>query len=566
LAVGQLRAHPQGTRITIEVRVGDGARSNDWIISPKRLLEESDRDPVQISRIKAGKDDLKISVENAGPQTRVHVIGTRYLPGHSVFYELGREGLSSPRATFLSTARSAYVSGRDLGDEYRYILERKQSVKFPGNTLTRPGLLLNPWAVRSTETGVAVAAAGGEYDAEGAASMSAPAPCAKPQPAPGMAERSFASVDFLARPAAVLANLKPAPDGTVTVSRETLGASTQVRIIVVDPSRTLTRDHFLPEVTTDHRDLRLKLGLDPLGHFTEKKEVALLDAGRKIDIADLTATKLETYDTLARVFGLYRTLSGLAQLDAFEFILRWPKMTEDEKRAKYGEFACHELHFFLSKKDPDFFRKVVQPYLRNKKDKTFMDRYLVEDDLSDFRRPWEFGRLNILERILLGRRIDDEHDPVGRHAGDRCDLLPIDLARDEFLFDTALKGKALEAGDELGLAAATDGSREDGGRGRAFGGGGMGAMRSMAAPASTAPAEMDEVSFAAADRDDATRAVAKKSAAAGPSRSRAAAGKMKKDLRRREQRASSTARSTRPRNGPRTTTTSASSRSRDPTW
>ncbi|RPH48404.1 MAG: hypothetical protein EHM91_04370, partial [Planctomycetota bacterium] len=166
-------------RVTIEVRVGDGARSNDWVISPKRMLEESDRDPVQISRIKAGKDDLKISVENAGPHTRVHVIGTRYLPGHSAFSELGREGLTSPRATFLSTARSAYVSGRDLGDEYRYILERKQSVKFPGNTLTRPGLLLNPWAVRSTETGVAVAAAGGEYDAEGAASMSAPAPCAE---------------------------------------------------------------------------------------------------------------------------------------------------------------------------------------------------------------------------------------------------------------------------------------------------------------------------------------------------------------------------------------------------
>src|SRR6185295_10867741 len=172
-------------------------------------------------------------------------------------------------------------------------------------------------------------------------------------------------------------------------------------------------------------------------------------------IADLTATKLETYDTLARVFGLYRTVSGLASLDSFEFLLRWPKLSDDEKRAKYSEFACHELHFFLSKKDPDFFRKVVQPYLRNKKDKTFMDRYLLEEPLSSFRRPWEFARLNIVERILLGRRIAEEGDPVARHAGDRCDLLPIDLVRDKFLFDTALKGKSLEAGDEMGLQAAT---------------------------------------------------------------------------------------------------------------
>jgi hypothetical protein len=534
LASGDYELYLKEPRVTIEIRIGKGARSNDWIVSPKRMLEESDPDPVQISRIKAGKDEIKVTVENAGPRTRVHVLGTRYLPGHSAFYELGREGLPSPRAVFLSTARSAYVSGRDLGDEYRYILERKQSVKFPGSTLPRPGLLLNPWAVRSTETGVAVAAAGGEYGAEGAPETSASAPCAEPMPAPEMAARAFASLDFLARPAAVLANLRPDKDGTVTVSRDALGSANQVRIVVVDPGRTLTRDLFLPEVMTDHRDLRLKLGLDPLGHFTEKKEVVLLEAGQKIDIADLTATKLETYDTLARVFGLYRTLSGLAALDAFEFLLRWPKLTDDEKRAKYSEFACHELHFFLSKKDPDFFRKVVQPYLRNKKDKTFMDRYLIEDDLSTYRRPWEFGRLNIVERILLGRRIDDERDPVGRHAGDRCDLLPIDLARDTFLFDTALKGKALEAGDDLGLLAAQS-EAEKMAEEAMGGGGGMAAMRSMAGPASAAPAEMDEMAFGSADRDDATRMVAKKSMAGPAGKARRSEAKMKKDLRRREQ-------------------------------
>ena len=62
-----------------------------------------------------------------------------------------------------------------------------------------------------------------------------------------------------------------------------------------------------------------------------------------------TATKLETYNTLGRVFGLYQTLSGLASLDAFEFLVRWPKLSDEEKRIKYSEFACHELHFFLSR-------------------------------------------------------------------------------------------------------------------------------------------------------------------------------------------------------------------------
>src|SRR5687768_988980 len=85
-----------------------------------------------------------------------------------------------------------------------------------------------------------------------------------------------------------------------------------------------------------------------------------------------------------------------------------------------------------------------------------MDCYLLGDDLEGYRRPWDFGRLNVVERILLGRRIDEERDQVKRHAADLCDLLTRDLNAENALFDTALKGKALETGDALGMGAATE--------------------------------------------------------------------------------------------------------------
>ncbi len=461
LAIGKL---PPGdyelvlkeTGETIELRVSPGEPAAGWLVSPRRLLQASPDAPVQISRIKAGKKEVRIDVENASPATRVHVLGTRYLPAHSAFHELGREGLAEPWAVFSSTARSAYVSGRDIGDEYRYIVERKRAARLPGNMLTRPGLLLNPWAVRSTQTSVAEAAAGGEYAAAGVPPASMAAPCRAPAEAPAPPAGAFSSVDFLAYPAALIANLKPGKDGSVTVPRKAFAHANQVRIVAVDPSGgVVSRDLFLPEAATEHRDLRLRLGLDPARHFTEKKEATALDAGGRLVIENLTTSRIEVYDTLGRAFSLYRTLSGIAALDAFEFIARWPGLGEEERRAKYSEFACHEIHLFLSRKDPEFFRKVVQPYLRNKKDKTFMDRYLVEEDLARFCRPWEFGRLNIVERILLGKRIEKERGPVGRHAGDLCDLLLRDLALENHLFDTALKGKALETGDALGVAAAT---------------------------------------------------------------------------------------------------------------
>ena len=53
----------------------------------------------------------------------------------------------------LGTPRSLYLAGRNIGDEYRYILDRKFAQKYPGTMLERPSLLLNPWDIRSTESG-----------------------------------------------------------------------------------------------------------------------------------------------------------------------------------------------------------------------------------------------------------------------------------------------------------------------------------------------------------------------------------------------------------------------------
>ncbi|HEX7900588.1 MAG TPA: hypothetical protein VF950_22680 [Planctomycetota bacterium] len=476
----------------IQLRISDGVRAAGWLAAGTRLLEESGDAALQISKIKAGKDELRVRVENATPTTRVHVFATRYLPVHSAFHELAREGVPEPWATGLAASPSAYVSGRDIGDEYRYILERKRAKRWPGNMLTRPGLLLNPWAVRSTQTGVAAAAAGEAYAGSGAPAPCAPAPRSAPPPPPPPPGATFSSLDFLANPTAVIANLKPDADGAVAIPRKALAHANQVRIVAVDASGVVARDVLLPECSTPHRDLRLLLGLDPAKHYSEKKDVAVVDAGGTLEIADVTTTKLETYDTLGRAFALFKTLSGLATLDAFEFVTRWPSLSDAEKKAKYSEFACHELHFFLSKKDPAFFKTAIQPYLRNKKDKTFMDRCLLGDDLAGYRRPWEFGRLNVVERILLGRRIDEERDPVKRHAADLCDLLSRDLNAENARFDTALKGKALEIGDALGFGAATAAAAKAGS---------MGPRSVMSMADCAAPAEMAMDRLSEADEE-----------------------------------------------------------------
>ena len=105
---------------------------------------------------------------------------------------------------------------------------------------------------------------------------------------------------------------------------------------------------------------------------------------------------------MGRLFALYTTLSDDDKLAEFSFVTDWPSLKLDEKRARYLKYASHELHFFLFKRDPDFFKQAVQPYLANKKEKQFIDLWLLGDDLSEYTRPWKFSKLNTFEQILLG--------------------------------------------------------------------------------------------------------------------------------------------------------------------
>ena len=154
------------------------------------------------------------------------------------------------------------------------------------------------------------------------------------------------------------------------------------------------------------------------------------------------------------MYALYATLSGDARLAEFAFVTTWPSLKPEEKRERYRKYACHELHFFLARRDPDFFRQAIRPYLANKKEKQFLDQWLLDADLAGYVRPWDFDQLNTFEQILLGRSIAGQRASVTTLVKDQFDVLPPDPARRSRLFETALKGSALDTGDAFGIQAA----------------------------------------------------------------------------------------------------------------
>jgi hypothetical protein len=451
LAAGDYDLWLKQTSERIRIRVVDGPVQGRYVLGKMRYLELPALNPVQIAAISADADRVTIQLRDTSPFTRVHVFATRYQPAFSAFTDLARVRDAELSGIYPAHADSVYLTGRNIGDEYRYVLDRRGQKKFPGNMRERPALLLNPWAVRSTETGEQLAEGGDDFGRRGPPRPTEAVPTERAAGGGLAAGGDFADLDFLADAAAVIVNRVPDKNGVVTLERKAIGPHAMIHVIALDPFNTTYRSTTLPEQPAQFVDLRLRHGLDPKGHFTQQKQVSVLTPGQPFVLADVAGGRFEAYDSLAKVYGLYATLSKDPKLAEFAFLLTWPKLKAEEKRTLYSKHASHELHFFLAKKDPAFFQAVVRPYLANKKDKTFLDRWLLEDDLSEYLQPWWYGRLNTVERVLLARRIAGEPGRTARTLNDLLRLQPPNIDRFLSLFDTAVKSGALATEDALGF-------------------------------------------------------------------------------------------------------------------
>ena len=436
----------------IRIRITAGSRQGGYLLGTNRRLEDRAGRPLQIVSTSLEQGSLSIQLANATAKTRVHVFATRYVPAFSADGFLGRVQDAEPFVVTVPGHPSLFVAGRNIGDEFRYIIERKFEKRFPGNMLQRPSLLLNPWPIRKTTTGRQEAAAGESFRAAKDEKQGAGARGAK-KSAPPQPPTDYANLDFLANASLVELNLRVNKQGVVEIARDALAAFNHVHVVAVDARHTASRSVMLPDAEAKFLDLRLARGLDPANHYTQQRQVSVLPKGTRLVIPDVTSSRFEIYDSLARVYDLYSTLSKNAVLAEFRFVLDWPTLDAAGKQAKYSKYACHELNFFLSRKDPEFFRTVVQPFLRNKKDKTFLDHWLLGDDLDRFVDPWSHARLNIVERILLAERLDGELPRTRRHVADLLALLPRNRDLTERLYETALRGRALDSNGKANLGA-----------------------------------------------------------------------------------------------------------------
>lgn len=438
--------------VVIPISVCAGPLRARWLVGRQRHLQTQNLRYLQLKEWKDEGDKYQLHFGEAGKLTRVHIMATRFIP------ECDLDILPSEQAATDSVntgqTLNQFVAGRDIGDEYRYILDRRYARKYPGCMLRRPGLLLNPWAMEDTSTAVDHGEGGTDFkaSAKGASrDRRVGSAQGKKRASAGQFPKYYS---FLKKPSKLLANLSLDENGVLAIDKSEIEGYHHIQVLAVDPRRgQLCRHWTMPESDAEFEDLRLILSFNADEDLTERQQVSLLAGQSSLRIADIATSQLERFDTLPRIFGFFKALNDDSRLTKFDFILDWPNFDQEKKSEKYSEYACHELNIFLWKKDPEFFKAVIQPYLKNKKEKTFIDDFLIGRDLTAYLRPQRFNRLNVFEKVLLSTRVSREKT-VAAYLDDILENRTEDRTQLDHFFKTALTSSSLSGDDDLGMQAA----------------------------------------------------------------------------------------------------------------
>ncbi len=431
------------------IRVSDGILAETRLTGRDRSLEMREVLPLTIADLESTENSVKIHLDNTRPSTRVHVMATRFVPRFNAFEMLNNASDLEPAVYSHGPMVNLYLTGRKIGDEYRYVLDRQSLPKFPGNMLMRPSLLTNPWALQDTVNREAMIAGGESFDAKNNPNAIPPLRTTGETTAISNPQ-DFANLDFLDGGTRLFTNLRPDKDGSITIDKQELKGKQHLTIVAVDVFDTIQQTAALKAVKAERRDLRLPASINPEDHVSQQKQIELLTANTPFVIEDILSAKFRVYDSLESVFRIAQSMGNSSSLEPWRFLLKWNTAQESEKEAWYSEYACHELNFYIWQKDRPFFERVIRPYLKNKFQKTMVDHWLLEADLSPYRQPNEFEKLNVFEKILLLKRVNEpERSSLLRLLRDEFALRPLDQDERDGLFDLAVQSSVLDGDNRL---------------------------------------------------------------------------------------------------------------------
>ena len=384
-------------------------------VSPMLEIPKSAKHPLHMPPAVANDaaEMVEIQIRNWTEATRVCILATRYLPLVAMFDDLFVHESAAPWQKFKAALTlTAYSTGRVLGEEYQYVLNRKaQTNHWAGNLLTKPSVLLTPWSIAGTTmskqhitqmdtsrvlndvesayTGASANSRGQGLGRGGAARHRRILPPGCPP-----------LLTFSSHPSVILENLIPdQTTGRLNIPYAEFKECSFLQIYVMDTDQALQQAlsiSCLAEKTLQRRDLRFKSALDYTKHYIGERSSSSLDPNingavqaedGSFEATSITlsstgssSSAIRVINSVHQVYDLMMTLMDGAlhkqNLKKFGFVTDWHRLSNHEKNEKFSKWNCHELNLFLYKKDRPYFDNVIQPFIRVRKSLLFVGCWL----------------------------------------------------------------------------------------------------------------------------------------------------------------------------------------------
>lgn len=452
------------TKRSIKVIVHEGTywKDKSFILKKDTLSEFRSNKKIAYVRTKKikhnkkdNKDEFVLKVCNFGKNTRVHIMTTNFVSYKDLtsFYDVKSKLDNSITSEIfkLSQWNNAYLSNRKLGDEFRYVFERKYIKSFPGNSLIRPQILLKRMKIRETTFDEEQIGLGDQYESMQVQMMNTPyanmfaersvwaSPRLMPQSnmlptrmrmPPHLGSKKLrmsrakeyeeepdvidpsrdqykSFLNFLKNSGIVKANLIPDKKGNVSFSVPSEKYAL-LNVLVIDNENVVHASINLPDPKSEvaKRNLALVKPLDPKKHYNETRIVINLFEGDKHKIKNMTSAHYNVVDSIEKVKNIQLEISKMDHcyiLPDLLFLTSWNKLGFEEQLKKYASSISHETHLFLYFKDRPFFDRVIKPFLMNKYERSFIDYWLLEDfeRIERYSKVEFFDLLNSVEKVLL---------------------------------------------------------------------------------------------------------------------------------------------------------------------
>lgn len=173
------------------------------------------------------------------------------------------------------------------------------------------------------------------------------------------------SLAFLAHNSPILV-LPISADGTVTIDRESLGyGGNLLQVVAFSGEQAVWKNTVLPPTSDSSlfrfNDLRQNASSNKA--LIRSKVAKSLLPNEKLIIG---TNEYEIIDSFEKLFDIVKTISNVDNSLAkeFDYLKTWSGLDVEKKLKLHEEKVCHELNFWLKRKDTVFFEEFIRPAIK----------------------------------------------------------------------------------------------------------------------------------------------------------------------------------------------------------